>query len=146
MTVTLVPAGPPHAEVLAAMHHICFREPWSAPSMASTLAMPGVAGLIAEDQARGPAGMVLWRVAADEAEILTLLVLPPWRRAGLGRRLMAEALAAAVAQGATAMFLEVAAPNDAAQALYRGLGFTSVGVRKGYYGGTDAVAMRRDIG
>lgn len=151
--VELMPAARVHAEVLAGMHHICFAEPWSAASFSEVLAMAGAEGLIAIDggslvpsaDSPGPAGFVLWRRALDEAEILTLAVLPPWRRAGLGGRLLSRALADAQAAGAAWMFLEVAADNQAALALYRARGFETVGLRKGYYGATDGVTMRRQL-
>jgi ribosomal-protein-alanine N-acetyltransferase len=143
--IDLVPAGAVHGEVLAAMHRVCFVQPWSAGSMAATLAMPGAAGLIAVAEGSGPAGLVLWRSAAGEAEILTLAVLPGRRRAGLGRRLLDAALAGAAEAGAAAMFLEAAADNAAALALYQGAGFAEIGRRRGYYGSVDAIAMRRDI-
>ena len=53
--------------------------------------------------------MILARVAADEAEILTLAVHPASRRRGLGRRLLAPGDAHRRRRGAAAMFLEVAA-------------------------------------
>ena len=153
MTIELLPAALVHAELLAAMHNICFAEPWGPSSMAASLGMPGAAGLIAVEGASltpsqggaGPAGLLLWRLAAGEGEILTLAVLPPWRRHGLARRLMEAALAAAAAAGTEAMFLEVAADNLAGLGLYRGLGFNQVGLRKGYYNGVDALTMRRDL-
>ena len=40
------------------------------------------------------------------------------------------------------MFLEVGIDNPAALALYAGLGFAKVGMRKGYYSGTDALVLR----
>ena len=47
------------------------------------------------------------------------------------------------------MFLEVAADNLAAIALYQATGFAKVGVRKGYYphpdGAKDALVMRRTL-
>jgi ribosomal-protein-alanine N-acetyltransferase len=47
------------------------------------------------------------------------------------------------------VFLEVAASNTAAQALYRGFGFTEAGRRTGYYrrgdGVEDALVMRQDL-
>ncbi|MCR6629626.1 MAG: hypothetical protein NVV74_05965 [Magnetospirillum sp.] len=75
--------------------------------MASLLTMPGAQGLIAADggslapaaEPPGPAGFVLWRVAAGEAEVLTIAVLPPWRRGGLGGMLLQAALAASVQAG-----------------------------------------------
>ncbi|MGE5546874.1 MAG: GNAT family N-acetyltransferase [Solirubrobacterales bacterium] len=151
--IELIPAALIHAELLAGMHKVCFAEPWSAGSMSEILAMPGAAGMIAvEDGAltpslggAGPAGLVLWRVAAGEAEILTIGVLPPWRRLGVGRQLLAAALEGARTVNAEAMFLEAAAGNTAALALYQAEGFARVGVRKGYYSGEDAVTMRKDL-
>ncbi len=151
--VDLLPAALVHAEILAAIHRICFAQPWSADSMATALDMPGAAGLIAVENeslvpsagGSGPAGLVLWRVAADEAEILTIAVLPPWRRHGLGYALLEGACGAATAAGATAMFLEVAAGNAAALTLYQQTGFIRVGLRRGYYDGVDALTMRRAL-
>ncbi len=154
-TIELMPAGLVHAELLAAMHAVCFAEPWTPRSMAEVLAMPGAEGLIAVDGGSlrpsidppGPAGLVLWRRAGDEAEILTLAVLPPWRCRGVGARLLDAAMTAAAGGGggAAEMFLEVAADNGAALALYRRMGFERVGERKGYYGGADAITMRRNL-
>ncbi|MBC7950681.1 MAG: GNAT family N-acetyltransferase [Rhodospirillaceae bacterium] len=135
------------------MHKICFADPWGADSLAATLSMPGAAGLVAVDGGSlspaltppGPAGFVLWRAIAGEAEILTIAVLPPWRRAGLGGRLLDAALDASRAAGAEFMFLEAAVDNIAALALYEKREFRRVGLRKGYYAGKDAVVMRRDL-
>ena len=49
-----------------------------------------------------------------------------------------------------AAFLEVAVDNDAAVALYAGLGFRKAGLRKSYYdrgpaGYSDALVMRLDL-
>jgi ribosomal-protein-alanine N-acetyltransferase len=51
-------------------------------------------------------------------------------------------MARAAALGARAMFLEVAAGNEAAAALYRSAGFAAVARRPGYYEGADALVMR----
>lgn len=152
--IELVPASLVHAPLLSGMHSICFTDVWSADAMAGILDMPGAEGVIAVDGESlqpsatppGPAGMVLWRVAGDEAEILTIAVLPPWRRHGLGQRLLDHAMAESRARGAEVMFLEVAADNQAAQALYLARGFVRVGVRKGYYAGKDALVMRAELG
>lgn len=129
---------------LALLHAACFAEGWSAQSIAGLLSQPGVVAL----QARG-AGFVLVRVAADEAEIVTICVLPGLRKQGLGRQLMDTAAAHAFSAGATALFLEVAEDNDAARALYAMLGFRAVGKRKGYYTDRstsgDALVLRRDL-
>lgn len=151
--IELIPTGPAHVPVLAGIHSICFAEPWTAEAVSAILAMPGAAGLIAVAGGSlvpglgpdGPAGLILWRVALDEAEILTLAVLPPWRRHGLGRQLLDAALEAARRSGAMAMFLEVAATNAGALGLYESADFVRVGVRKRYYKGIDAYTMRRGL-
>jgi [ribosomal protein S18]-alanine N-acetyltransferase len=52
-------------------------------------------------------------------------------------------MAQAAALGARTMFLEVAAANAAARALYAAHGFTEVGLRRRYYGnGDDALMLR----
>lgn len=152
--IELVPAALVHAELLAGMHRVCFADAWGADAMAALLGMPGAQGMIAVDgrslqpsaQPPGPAGFVLWRAAAGEAEILTIAVLPPWRRAGLGGRLLDAALAVSAAAGGEAMFLEAASDNTAALALYENRGFVRVGLRKAYYGDKDAVVMRLNLG
>jgi [ribosomal protein S18]-alanine N-acetyltransferase len=152
MSVELLPAALVHTDLLAGMHRICFTETWDGDAMASLLTMPGAGGLIAVDgdslvpaaRPPGPAGFILWRTALDEAEILTVAVLPPWRRTGLGGQLLAAALAASAEAGARCMFLEVATDNIAALSLYQKWGFCQAGLRKGYYSGKDAAVMRRD--
>ncbi len=125
---------------MAAIHAASFppRERWGEDAMRLQLELPGAFGLI---DARG--GFVLARVAADEAEILSIAVMPKARRVGLGRTLLTAAIAEARARGAAAMFLEVAAANAAARALYAQAGFREVGTRPNYYpGGAVALVLR----
>jgi ribosomal-protein-alanine N-acetyltransferase len=131
-----------HAEAFAPLGE----RVWTRQDMAELLASPGVAGwaLQSADQA---VGFALCRVAADEAELLTIAVQPNQRRRGAGRALLATVSAHARAAGARSLFLEVGADNPAALALYGRAGFQTVGRRKAYYqrgGGppADAVVMR----
>ena len=118
---------PSEAGVLAALHADAFDHPWDAASIGDLLTSPGVIAFADEH------GFILIRVAVDEAEILTLAVSPSARRQGLGRRLVASAVETAAAEGAESLFLEVAADNAAALALYRSAGFAPAGRRVGYY-------------
>ncbi len=136
-------AGPAHPFVLAAIHAAAFPpgEAWSVTMFAAQLGLPGVFALLDE-----AGGMVLMRVAADEAEILTLGVAPDARRRGIGRRLVQAGCKAAGEAGAAKVFLEVAARNAGARALYEGSGFVKTGVRRKYYAdGGDALTMTRTI-
>jgi len=121
------------AEVAAALHASSgFPEPWSAAAFTELLAMPGTAGCLALDDGHAH-GLILWRVAADEAEILTLCVPPELRRRGAGRFLLENASKAVEQAGARRLCLEVAVDNREALALYRSLGFENKGLRPGYY-------------
>ena len=129
---------------LAALHAQAFAAPWSAREFADLLSQPGVVSIAETD------GFVLIRIVLDEAEILTLAVIPAARRQGLGRRLVEEAAVAATKGGAARLFLEVAEDNAPARALYDRAGFSQIGRRKAYYAAadgsrTDAVVMSRDL-
>jgi [ribosomal protein S18]-alanine N-acetyltransferase len=124
---------------LAALHATAFADAWSAESIRDLFATPGVFALMAGE------GFVLARAAGDEAEILTIAVAPPARRKGLGRALIRAAAAHAQTLGVRNLFLEVGIGNNAAQGLYLGLGFISVGLRKAYYGNEDADVLRLPI-
>jgi ribosomal-protein-alanine N-acetyltransferase len=134
-------------DVLAQLHGDAFAppgdQPWTRESIGTLLAMPGAFGLIGFLDG-GPAGLVIAREAAGEAEILTLGVVPDARRRGLARLLLDETASHAAAEGAERLFLEVAEDNIAAQALYAHAGFVRVGRRPDYYareGGRHVAAL-----
>ena len=146
---TIRKLGPADAAAMAALHGDGFDDPWTVETFAGLLALPGAFGFVAIAK-NEPAGFVLARVAADEAEILTLAVALGARRRGLGTSLVNQAIGMAAGEGAERMFLEVAADNDAGQALYRALDFAEIGRRPAYYGKpgqrrTDALLMSRNL-
>jgi ribosomal-protein-alanine N-acetyltransferase len=128
---------------LARLHARAFTtpRPWTGPEFAALLSDPPVV-LLTE-----AAGFLLARVAAGEAELLTLAVDPDARRQGTGARLVRAFLDTARARQATEAFLEVAADNAAAIALYDRAGFVAAGRRPRYYAPPegpriDALVMR----
>lgn len=139
--------------MLPAIHEEGFARPWSGHEFAALLAQEPVFGYgVWRIGARGsgPVGFVLARLAAGEAEILTIAVSRAVRGRGLGRDLMEAVLRDLHGRRAEALFLEVGEANLPALALYRRLGFREVARRPGYYGGdvrprTDALVMRRDL-
>ena len=145
----MIQAAPEHAAILAALHATSFPAPWQAAEFETLLRQPGVAGWIVRDGT--PQGFILVRAAADEAEILTLAVMPDQRRKGVASNLMSQADAALRSGPVTQMFLEVAADNPAAFALYTRHGFTECGRRPDYYnagrsqGAVDALVMKRAL-
>ncbi|MFI4936266.1 MAG: GNAT family N-acetyltransferase [Caulobacterales bacterium] len=142
-------ASADEAEALAEIHAAAFETPWSGRDIAELMAGRGAFALAAETPERALAAFILCQVIAGEAEVLTLAVRPSWRRKGLARALLEAALGLA-GETASAMFLEVAADNLGALALYEAAGFAPVGRRSGYYlgragPGADAVVMRRTL-
>jgi ribosomal-protein-alanine N-acetyltransferase len=139
--------------VLAELHSEDFVRPWTDGEFEQLLAQNtvfGFAGLEIGKGSAGPVGFVLARLAAGEAEILTIAVARSHRRHGLGWLLMNSVLRELHAERAEALFLEVDETNAAAIALYRRLGFREVGKRPHYYRTTDngrsgALVMRRDL-
>ena len=131
---------------MAALHHAVFvtPRPWSEAEIRTLLDQPTVFAVTQ------PQGFAMGQAIAGEAELLTLAVAPAHRRAGRGRALLAAFEDAARIRGADTAFLEVAADNAAAIALYDRQGYAACGRRKGYYRGDegreiDAVIMRRSL-
>jgi ribosomal-protein-alanine N-acetyltransferase len=143
-----------HSADLPALHREDFVRPWGQEEFASLLGETTVFGYVVREVGHpdvAPVGFVLARLAAGEAEILTVAVARSHRRHGLGWKLMDAVLRRLHAERAEALFLEVDENNTAALALYRRLGFHQVGKRPNYYEGagnqgrSNALVMRRDL-
>lgn len=130
------------AAILAASFDTA-EQAWDAAAL-SALVRDGAVLLLA------PEGCALIRVAADEAELISIAVRPCGRGHGLGARLLAAAEDAARIAGAARMILEVAEGNTPARALYARAGFAERARRRRYYRHPDghredALVMARDL-
>jgi RimJ/RimL family protein N-acetyltransferase len=80
---------------------------------------------------------------------LGLMVAAGWRRRGIGRALLVEAVEWARARGVSKLELHVFPHNDAAIALYEQFGFEREGYRKRHYrrpdGYVDAILMAYEV-
>jgi ribosomal-protein-alanine acetyltransferase len=72
-------------------------------------------------------------VVLDEGSITNIAVRPDLRRLGLGRAVVTALLDRAREAGVVNVYLEVRVSNEPAIALYRSLGFATVGTRKNFY-------------
>ncbi|MEK6286551.1 MAG: ribosomal protein S18-alanine N-acetyltransferase [Acidobacteriota bacterium] len=83
-------------------------------------------------------------VVEDELHVNNVASHPEYRRIGIGRSLMEAAIDEASRRGGAQVVLEVRASNEAAQLLYRELGFSFIGRRRDYYRlpTEDALMMR----
>jgi len=95
-------------------------------------------------------GFAVSRMAADEAEILSIAVAAGYRGRGLSRNLLLTHLGHLAGHGVRKIFLEVEENNQPARRLYERAGFSVAGRRERYYqqpGGEqlNALLMRRDL-
>ena len=133
-TIALRPALAPDLEAMSTIHRASFAKAWSANEIGQFVAAPGCLSLIVSTAPEQPVrGFLIVRSAGDEAEILTLAVEPSRRREGLGRALLAAAIASLREAGAKRLFLEVETGNESARGLYQSLGAVAVGLRPRYY-------------
>jgi ribosomal-protein-alanine N-acetyltransferase len=116
---------------------------WSRRQWEEELAHPDAVG-IGGWMERDLVAMAWGRLVVDELQITLVVVDPERRRLGWGQRVLEGLCRSAAEAGMSDASLEVAAANQAALALYRRLGFRTVGVRKHYYrNGEDALFQRR---
>jgi ribosomal-protein-alanine N-acetyltransferase len=138
-------ARPADAAAIAALHKASFQRGWGEEEVYSLLIDKNVIAHRAMI-GRVMAGFILSRLAAGEAEILSIAIAPKQRGRGLSRPLLDLNLRRLAGLGARTVFLEVDENNAPARALYRRAGFADVGRRKSYYqSGANALVLRRDL-
>jgi len=143
---TFSEASPRDVAAIAAIHAASFQRGWSEDEIHRLLIDRAVVGHRAAI-GRLVIGFILSRVAADEAEILSVAIAPVWRGRGLARPLLDLHLRRLAGLGARTVFLDVGEHNEPARRLYEDAGFREVGRRHGYYeGGASALVLRRELG
>jgi ribosomal-protein-alanine N-acetyltransferase len=94
-------------------------------------------------------GFAVSRMAADEAEILSIAIDAAQRGKGFSRMLLLTHLGHLAGRGVRTIFLEVEENNQPARRLYERAGFSAVGRRDRYYRQDgeqlNALLMRRDL-
>jgi len=139
-------ARPADAAAIAAVHGASFQRGWGEDEIYRLLIESNVVGHRVTKSGK-LIGFILSRLAAGEAEILSVAIAPAWRRRALARPLLDLHLRRLAGLGGRAVFLEVSERNAPAGRLYRHAGFREVARRQGYYeGGATALVLRRDLG
>jgi [ribosomal protein S18]-alanine N-acetyltransferase len=123
-----------------------FTTPWRRETFVSLLdrADSDLVAAVRDDRLIGYA--VCWTVI-DQSELGNVAVAPALRGAGIGRRLVAEAVERVRRRRSRELFLEVRASNASARHLYESMGFAVIGRRRAYYRKPieDALVMRLDL-
>ena len=139
-------ARPNDASAISALHTASFQRGWGEDEVYRLLIEKTV---VTHRAMRGTTmiGFILSRMAAGEAEILSVAIAQRQRGRGFSQPLLDLHLRRLAGLGTRAVFLEVDEHNAAARALYRRAGFRDVGRRRSYYqSGASALVLRRDLG
>jgi ribosomal-protein-alanine N-acetyltransferase len=142
-------ARPKDAAAMAALHATSFHRGWSDgefQNMLNDRAVVAHRAMIGSSLA----GFIISRMAACEAEILSVAVAPSARGQGLAGRMLHLHLRRLAGLGVRSVFLEVGEDNDPAVRLYASAGFEEVARREAYYPntagrGTTALVLRYDL-
>ena len=134
---------------LAQLHGASFHRGWGEDEFDSMLAERNTLIHLLRMK-RKVIGFIVSRMAADEAEILSVAIDPDHRGRGLSRDMLLTHLGHLAGRGAQRVFLEVEENNEPARRLYERTGFAVIGRRERYYrqpGGEhlNALLMRRDL-
>ena len=134
-----------HTDQIAQLEKVCFSDPWSEKSIASELTNPLSLWLVALDEDK-LVGYIGSQSVLDGADMMNIAVDPAYRNQGIAMRLITQLITQLKEKGVICLALEVRASNAAAIALYKKLGFQTVGRRPNYYRNPkeDAIIMRKE--
>ena len=147
--IVIEPAGLRDAARLAQLHGASFHRGWGESEFEGMLTERNT--LVHRLKAgRKIIGFAVSRMAADEAEILSIAVAADHRGRGLSRNLLLTHLGHLAGRGVRTVFLEVEENNQPARRLYDRAGFAVAGRRERYYREPNgqqlnALLMRRDL-
>ncbi len=121
-------AEPAELGALAALDASCFNVLWHM-GVADLRQLLLFGRLVVAEQDGALVGYLALTVKDRVAQVARLAVHPAWNGRGIGRRLLADGLAAAAEQGCASAVLNTQATNIRSQAIYRSFGFHPTGER-----------------
>ena len=133
-------------EQIVQLEKVCFSDPWSLPMLEPELTNPLSLWLVVVEGSL-VLGYIGSQTVLDASDIMNVAVHPQYRRQGVAQKLV-EALSSRLSEKKVRFLsLEVRASNEPAIALYERNGFSTVGVRPGYYRHPkeDARIMRKEL-
>ncbi len=132
-------------EDITSLMAVCFgagtTEVWPEKYLQKLLDMPRTSAYLAMvsgnpaagNSSQRPVGYAVGRMAADECELISIGVLPEFRRQGIAKILLDKIIRDCVGENMQKLFLEVQENNRPAKLLYKKYRFETVGHRKEYY-------------
>lgn len=132
--------------LIAEIERECFTTPETENTVREVVGSPVYEAYVSELDGEVVGHTITMSICGEE-DILSVAVRPSFRRLGIGKMLMDNIIARAVANENTDIFLEVRKSNVAAISLYERCGFEKVGERKNFYDlpREDAVLMKKSL-
>ncbi|MBQ8145978.1 MAG: ribosomal protein S18-alanine N-acetyltransferase [Clostridia bacterium] len=133
-------------EGLAKIENECFSYPFKEKDFLD-LYESEISNVLVAKIGKDIVGYVSFTLIIDECQIINFAVSSPYRRRGIGRKIMDALLLHGREKGITKYFLEVRVSNKSAIALYEGFGFYAVGTSRGHFKAPleDALLMNLEL-
>ena len=148
MKFTLRTYAPEDFETIYEIDQECFEREiaYTRRDMRAYLHFPGAECVVAETARGKIAGFCIAARRGHLGYLITMDVLPQYRRKGFAAALLTEAERSLAGRGVSEMWLETATDNEAAIAFWLKHGYRKRGVREGYYpDGRDAFTMQKNL-
>ena len=101
--------------------------------------------LVAKNSNNEIVGFAGFKIIIDEADIMNIVVKKNFRKNGIGSVLLENLISLSKSLNLKSITLEVNENNVSAINLYNKFDFVKLGVRKNYYGNSNAIIMSKKI-
>jgi ribosomal-protein-alanine N-acetyltransferase len=131
------------------IENVCYPNPWKLSSFKGEIDNRPISNpyVIIYRPLEKIIGYIIYWHIRDEVQISNIAISPDFRQLGVGEGVFRKVLQEIRHKGVEFVFLEVRPSNLAARRLYEKLGFTILGLRKGYYRNPseDAIVMGKSL-
>ncbi len=119
-------------QILWQLQQQCFDQSWSLSSWQQVLEVGGTYALLAQKNQQ-KIGYLVFRLTDEVGDILSLGVIPSYRRQGTASSLIRHMMEWGKQEKLKSFLLEVSCKNLSAQKFYQSMGFKLLSIRPNYY-------------
>ncbi|HPI62424.1 MAG TPA: ribosomal protein S18-alanine N-acetyltransferase [Alphaproteobacteria bacterium] len=119
-------------QILWQLQQQCFDQSWSLSSWQQVLEVGGTYALLAQKNQQ-KIGYLVFRLTDEVGDILSLGVIPSYRRQGTASCLIRHMMEWGKQEKLKSFLLEVSCKNLSAQKFYQSMGFKLLSIRPNYY-------------